>query len=115
MPAIDDVLAVSTTMFAVATWVVPPVRYLLSFRRKPRHSLAVVGRVIGLFVLAGLLSAIGLVLAILTLAFSDRTGWGWFGLGTIVMYWFAVAVFALIADHTARRRQRELGRQIDRP
>jgi hypothetical protein len=115
MPVIDDVLAIATAASAIATWFVPPVRYLLSFRRKPRDSLAVVGRVIGLFVLAGLLSAIGLVLAILRLAFSDRTGWGWFGLGTIAMYWFTVAVFAVIADHTARRRQRQLGRQIDWP
>jgi hypothetical protein len=45
MPAIDDVLAVAAAAVAVAAWVVPPVRYVLSFRRrKPRDSLAVVGR-----------------------------------------------------------------------
>ena len=32
MPAIDDVLAVAAAAVAVAAWVVPPVRYVLSFR-----------------------------------------------------------------------------------
>src|SRR5215831_1544386 len=96
MPAIDDVLAIATATVAVVTWIVPPIRYVLSFRRKPRDSLAVVGRVIGLVVLAALLSAVTLVLAILTLVFSDRTGWGWFGLGAIGAYWLAFAIFLAI-------------------
>jgi len=109
MPTIDDVLAVATAAFAVAAWVVPPVRYALSFRKGPRDSLSVVGRVIGLFVLTALLSAIAVVLALLTLVFSERTGWGWFGLGAIGVYWFAVATFFLISDHLARRCRQQNG------
>jgi uncharacterized membrane protein YbhN (UPF0104 family) len=110
MPAIDDVLAVATAAFAVAAWVVPPIRYVVSFRRKPRDSLSVVGRVIGLVVLTAILSAVALVLAILTLVFSERSGWGWVGLGAIGAYWLAFGAFLLISDHLARRRRRETGR-----
>jgi hypothetical protein len=108
MPAIDDVLAIATAAFAVSAWVVPPVRYALSFRKRPRDSLSVVGRVIGLFVLAAILSALAVVLALLTLTFSERTGWGWFGLGAIGVYWFAVVTFFVISD--ARRRREQNGR-----
>jgi hypothetical protein len=105
MPAIDDVLAVTTAVFAVAVWVVPLVRYLLSFRRKPRDSLSVVGRVIGLVVLAAILSVVTLLLAVLTLTFTLHTGWGWFGLGAIVLYWLAFAIFLLMTDNAGRRRE----------
>jgi uncharacterized membrane protein YbhN (UPF0104 family) len=111
MPAIDVVLAVATVTFAVAAWVVPPVRYVLSFRKKPRDSLAVVGRVIGMFVLAAMLSAVALVLATLTLMFSDRNGWGWFGIGAIGAYWVAFVAFLLIGGCFARRRQQETGQR----
>ena len=109
MPAIDDTLAIATTVFAAAAWVVPPVRYLLSFRKKPRDSLAVVGRVIGMFVLAAMLSAIGLVLAVLTLAFTERGFWGWVSLGLIGAYWFALATSLLISDLFRRGRRQEGG------
>ena len=106
MPAIDDVLAVSTAVLAVAAWVVPPVRYLLSFRRKPRDSLAVVGRVIGMFVLAGMLSAAALVFALLTLAFTQRAAWGWFGLAAIGAYWALWVTAAAVSDLIRWCRQR---------
>jgi hypothetical protein len=105
MPAIDDVLAVSTAVFAVAAWVVPPVRYLLSFRKKPRDSLAVVGRVIAMFVLAGMLSAAALVFAFLTLAFTQRAAWGWFGLAAIGAYWMLWVTAAAASDLIRRHRQ----------
>jgi len=71
----------------------------------------VVGRVIGLFVLAAILSAVALAFAFLTLMFSERTGWGWFGLGAIGVYWLALAMFLLISDHLARRRRQEIDRR----
>ena len=110
MPAIDDVLAAATAAFAVAAWVVPPVRYVLSFRNKPRDSLSVVGRVIGLIVLTAILSVVTLALALLTLVFSERGGWGWFGLGAIGVHWFAFAACLLIYDHIAHRRGARTGR-----
>jgi hypothetical protein len=50
------------------------------------------------------------VLAILTLAFSDRSGWGWFALAAIGVYWLAFATSLLVSDHLARRRRQETGR-----
>ena len=111
MPAIDDVLAVAAAAVAVAAWVVPPVRYVLSFRRrKPRDSLAVVGRVIGLIMLTAILSAVALVLALLTLTLSERSGWGWFALAAIGVYWLVFVTSLLVSDHLARRRRQETGR-----
>ena len=111
MPAIDDALATAAAVFAVAAWVVPPVRYLLSFRKGPKDSLSVVGRVIGLFVLAAMLSAAGLVLAIATLVFTERGFWGWFSVGLIVAYWLALATWLLITDYFAQRRRQEGGQR----
>jgi uncharacterized membrane protein YbhN (UPF0104 family) len=111
MPAIDDALAIAAAVFAVAAWVVPPIRYLLSFRKKPRDSLAVVGRVIGLFVLAAMLSAAGLALGIVTLVFTERDFWGWFSIGLIGAYWLALAASLLISD-LFRRGRRQDGKQL---
>jgi hypothetical protein len=110
MPAIDDILVAATMAFAIATWVVPPVRYILSFRKKPRDSLSVVGRVIGFVVLAAILSAAGLLSALMTAAFSERGNWAWWGLGAIAAYWLAFVAFLLISDHIARRRRQQTGR-----
>ena len=106
MPAIDDVLAVTTAVLVIAAWVVPPVRYLLSFRRKARDSLVVVGRAIGMFVLAGILSAAALVFAFLTLAFTQRAAWGWFGLAAIAAYWIPLGTAAAVSRLIWSCRQR---------
>jgi len=105
MPSFSEILAIVTIIFAIATWIVPPVRYALSFRKKPRDSLSVVGRVIGLVVLAAILSVVSLALAVLTLIYSERTGWGWFGVCAVGVYWFGVVIVLLISDHLARRRR----------
>ena len=70
----------------------------------------VVGRVIGFVVQAACLSAAGVLLAVLTLWFSDRTGWGWFGLGAIGVYWLAFVTSLLVSDHLSRRRRQQTGR-----
>jgi Ni/Fe-hydrogenase subunit HybB-like protein len=82
---------------------------VLSFRKGPRHSLSVVGRVIGLFVLAAMLSAAGLMLATATLVFTERRFWGWLSVGLIVAYWLALVTSLLISDHFAQRRRQESG------
>jgi hypothetical protein len=51
------------------------------------------------------------VFAILTLVFSERGGWGWFGIGAIGTYWLAFVAILLISDHLARRRRQEAGRR----
>jgi hypothetical protein len=111
MPAIDHPLAIAAVVFAVAAWVVPPVRYVLSFRKGPKDSLSVVGRGIGLFVLAAILSAVGLVLGFATLMFTDRGFWGWFSIGLIAAYWLALVTFLLVTDYFAQRRRREGGQR----
>ena len=73
MLAFSDVLAIAALVFAVATWVFIPMR--LALARKPKGSL----------------SAVGLLLAVLTLVFSGRAGWGWFGLATIATFWLTFA------------------------
>jgi len=113
MPPTNDVLATATAAFAVATWIVPPAIYFL--RARAKFSLVAVGRVIALFVQTACLSVVTLVLAISTLVFSQAPGWGWFGLAAIGVYWFVIVIFLLIGDHTARRRQREMGRNLDQP
>jgi hypothetical protein len=109
MPDIDDIVATAAAVFAVATWVVPPVRSQLSVRKGPRDSLSVVGRVIGLFVLAAMLSAAGFLLAIATLVFTGRGSWGWFSVGLIGAYWLALVTWLLITDYFAQRRRQESG------
>jgi len=64
-----------------------------------------VGRVIGLFVLAGCLSVAGLLLALLAFAFAERTGWAWIGVGAIAGYWLVFAVFVGVGSLTSRRKQ----------
>ena len=99
----QDVLAISAAVFGVATWVVPPVRYLLSFRKKPRYSLAVVGRVIALLVLAGCLSVATLLLVLLTFLFAPRLGWAWLGLGAVIGFWLAFGAMVFVAGLRSRR------------
>jgi hypothetical protein len=110
MAALADSIGFATAALAVAAWVVPPLRYALSFRKAPRDSLASVGRVIGLVVLTAILSAVTLLLAVLTVMLSDRGTWGWFGIGAIGLYWIAFAALLLIGDHFARHRRQESGR-----
>src|SRR5438132_9528941 len=74
-PTPGRALDISAAVFALATWVVPPLIVVLS--PKARTSLAAVGRTIGLFVMAACLSAAGLVLAILTFAFAAEAYWAW--------------------------------------
>jgi hypothetical protein len=89
MPAFSDVLAIAALVFAVATWVFIPMR--LALARKPKGSL----------------SAVGLLLAVLTLVFSERAGWGWFGLATIATFWLTFATVLVVGDHYKRRQRKE--------
>ena len=89
MPAFSDVLAIAALVFAVATWVFIPMR--LALARKPKGSL----------------SAVGLLLAVLTLVFSGRAGWGWFGLATIATFWLTFATVLVVGDHYKRRQRKE--------
>ncbi len=60
---------------------------------------------IGFAVLAGCLSAAGLLLALFAFMFAERTGWAWLGLGAIAGFWLALALFIGVGSHGSRRQR----------
>jgi len=105
MLAFSDVLAIAALVFAVATWVFIPMR--LALARKPKGSLSAVGLMIGTLFATACISVVGLLLAVLTLVFSERAGWGWFGLATIATFWLTFATVLVVGDHYKRRQRKE--------
>ncbi len=107
MPAFPDLLAMAAAAFGAATWVIPWTRCALGGRKPPHTSLAAVSRAIGFVMLAGCFSVAGLLLALLAFVFAERTGWAWLGLGAIVGFWLALAVWAGISRPPPSRRERD--------
>ena len=105
MPAYPDLLAIAAAVFGIATWTIPLLRYLLQSRNPRQPSLVKVGHVIGFVVLAGCLSAAGLLLGILAFALAECTGWAWVGLEAIVGFWLAFAVFLGVGSHVSRHNR----------
>jgi hypothetical protein len=101
MPAFPDGLAISAALFAAATWIGPLVH--LALWKRQRSSLAKVGQVIGLLMLAACLSGAGLALALLTLLFSQHVGWGWYSAAAIAAFWISFALSASVGRRSARR------------
>jgi hypothetical protein len=85
VPASGRIIDIGAAVFALATWIVPPLR--LAMARKPRSSLASVGLTIHIIVLAACLSAIGLLLALLTLVFASAANWAWPAILVIAAFW----------------------------
>jgi hypothetical protein len=85
VPASGRIIDIGAAVFALATWIVPPLR--LAMARKPRSSLASVGLTIHIVVLAACLSAIGLLLALLTLVFASAANWAWPAILVIAAFW----------------------------
>ena len=85
VPASGRIIDIGAAVFAVATWIVPPLR--LAMARKRRTSLASVGFTIHIIVLAACLSAIGLLLALLTLVFASAPNWAWPAILVIAAFW----------------------------
>lgn len=89
-PIIDTAAGV----FAVATWIIPPLRFALA--KKRTTSLAAVGFHLHVFFLAVALSTLGLLLAALTLLFSPVAKWAWPAIFGIAAFWaILVIVFAI--------------------
>jgi small basic protein len=101
VPDSARVIDIGAAVFAAATWIVPPLRVATHKSKKPGSSLAAVGFTIHVVLLAAVLSAVGLVLAVLTLVFAGGGDWAWRSILAIVAFW--VAGFALIAN--GRRSQ----------
>jgi hypothetical protein len=91
MPTFPDDLAIGAAVFAAATWIGPLVH--MALWKPQRSSLAKVGQVIGLLVLAACLSGVGLALALLTLLLSQHAGWGWYSAAAIAAFWISFAVY----------------------
>jgi hypothetical protein len=85
VPASGRIIDISAAVFALATWIVPPLR--LALAKKRRSSLASVGLTIHIIVLAACLSAIGLLFALLTLVFASAANWGWPAILVIAAFW----------------------------
>ena len=108
----------TTLKVGIATWIVPPVLWLAlswrqsrSYRRSPPaqrspRSLAAVGLVIFVFIVAVYLSAIGTSLAVLTLVLSPVTFWAWLALAEIAAFWVSVGVVLAIGDRSRQARKR---------
>jgi hypothetical protein len=94
VPASSRIIDIGAAGFALATWIVPALR--LAMARKPRSSLASVGLTIHIVVLAACLSAIGLLLALLTLVFASAANWAWPAILVIAAFWgTGVALLAI--------------------
>jgi len=104
MPASDDTLAIGAAIFAAATWIVPFVR--MALQKKAKFSLHKVGQVLGFFALAGVLSAVTLLIAILALLFSPTPGWGWFSIAAIAAYWPLLFMALYIGNRLDHRRRK---------
>lgn len=102
MPAFDDVLSVGAVVFGIATWIFPLLRLAWPWNKRPPSSLAAVGRVIGTLVVTACLSAVGLLLALLTFVFSQRTSGAWLGLSAIAAFWVSFGVLICIGGLRAR-------------
>lgn len=89
VPASARVIDIGAAVFAAATWIVPPLRFATHKSKKPGSSLAAVGFTIHIVVLAAVLSAIGLILALLTLVFAGGGDWAWRAIFAIVAFWVA--------------------------
>jgi hypothetical protein len=85
VPASGRIIDIGAAVFALATWIVPALRF--AFARKRRSSLAAVGFTIHIVVLAACLSAIGLLLALLTLVFASASNWAWPAILIIAAFW----------------------------
>jgi hypothetical protein len=106
VPASGRIIDIGAAVFALATWIVPPLR--LATARKPRTSLASVGLSIHVIVLAACLSAVGLLLALLTLVFASAANWAWPAILVIAAFWGTGVAWLAIGQrsspHAGRRK-----------
>jgi hypothetical protein len=99
VPASGRIIDIGAGVFALATWIVPPLR--LAMARKPRSSLESVGLTIHIVVLAACLSAIGLLLALLTLVFASAANWAWPAILVIAAFWGTGVAWLAIGQRSA--------------
>jgi hypothetical protein len=97
-PAGGYIVAVAAGVCGFATWVLPLLGaaswWYAERRRRPRKlpSLAVVGHVMVILVLAAMPTVAGTLLAIIALVSAEGASWAWSGLATIATFWVSVAI-----------------------
>ena len=98
VPAGGYMVAVAAAACGFATWILPLLGaaswWHAERRRRPRKlpSLAVVGHVIVILVLAAMPTVAGILLAIIALVSGEGASWAWSGLGAIAALWMSVAI-----------------------
>jgi hypothetical protein len=102
MSVFDHVLAGGALVCGLATWIVPPLLFAAPWKTKPRSSLAAVGRTIGTLVIAAILSAAGVLLALLALAFAQNADLAWYGLLAIAAFWLLLVTGSYIGSRRSR-------------
>ena len=106
VPSGGHIVAVAAAVCGGATWILPLLGaaswWYAERRRRPRKlpSLAVVGHVIVILVLAAMPTVAGILLAIIALVSGEGASWAWSGLGAIAALWMSVA----IGGHFVSRR-----------
>ena len=102
MTALDHVFAGGALVCGIATWIVPPLLFAAPWKKRPRSSLAAVGRTIGTLVIAAILSAAGVLLALLAFAFAQSTDLAWYGLLAIAAFWVLLVTGSSIGSGRSR-------------
>ena len=111
MSVFDHVFAGGALVCGVATWIVPPLLFAAPWKKKPRSSLAAVGRTIGTLVIAAILSAAGVLLALLAFAFAQDTSLARFGLLAIAAFWVCLGTMIGIGGLRARGQPKQIERR----
>jgi hypothetical protein len=104
MSVFDHVFAGGALVCGVATWIVPPLLFAAPWKEKPRSSLAAVGRTIGTLVIAAILSAAGVLLALLAFAFAQTTDLARYGLLAIAAFWVLLVTGSYVGSRRSRGR-----------
>lgn len=103
--ASSRIVDVGAALFALATWIVPPLLLAGPRDRQPKGSLAKVGRVIGALSIAACLSVAGLTLAIVSLMFAQGGTWDWSALAAIAAFCLALVLFIAVGSRRSRPGQ----------
>jgi hypothetical protein len=109
VPASGPIIDIGAAVCGAGTWIGPLLILARSWHRKPRTSLGSVGVVISMVFVAACLSATGLSLALITLAFVPGGQWAWPALIAIAAFWLSVGVLIYVGErrHRATRQRSE--------
>jgi hypothetical protein len=105
VPASARMIDIGAGVLGAATWIVPLLLFAISANKKPRSSLASVGRFLGIFWVAASLSVMGISLALLTLIFSRQANWAWPALSAIAAFWLSCCMLLYVGSRFQRKAE----------